>query len=121
MRSLGGSGIWELFVPDVTENTRYKYDVCGPDGIWRAKADPMARGTERPPATAAVWAPHHQEWQDDVGRTERPRRPMVSEPLSIYEVHLGSWRPGLSYRQLAEGLPPYLTDTGFTTQGVTHV
>jgi 1,4-alpha-glucan branching enzyme len=114
MRSLGGSGIWELFIPDVTENTRYKYDICGPDGTWRAKADPMARGTERPPATASVVVSSHHEWQDDVWMTERPRRVMVNEPLSVYEVHLGSWRPGLSYRQLAEQLPAYVTEMGFT-------
>ncbi|HEY2237535.1 MAG TPA: 1,4-alpha-glucan branching protein GlgB, partial [Streptosporangiaceae bacterium] len=114
MRSLGGSGIWELFIPDVTENTRYKYDVCGPDGTWRSKADPMARGTERPPATASVVVSSHHEWQDDDWMTERPRRVMVNEPLSVYEVHLGSWRPGLSYRQLAEQLPAYMTEMGFT-------
>src|ERR1700743_2599563 len=109
MRSLGGSGIWELFVPDVTENTRYKYDVCGPDGIWRAKADPMARGTERPPATASVVVSDHHEWQDDVWMTERPRRTMVSEPLSIYEVHLGSGRRRLLHPELAAGQPTHMT------------
>jgi 1,4-alpha-glucan branching enzyme len=114
MRSLGGSGIWEIFVPDVPENTRYKYDICGPDGTWRAKADPMARGTERPPATASVVVADHHEWQDDAWMTERSRREMVREPLSIYEVHIGSWRPGLSYRQLAEELPAYVTELGFT-------
>jgi 1,4-alpha-glucan branching enzyme len=114
MRSLGGSGIWELFIPDVPENTRYKYDVCGPDGTWRAKADPMARGTEQPPATASVVVSSHHEWQDDGWMTGRPRKQMVNEPLSIYEVHLGSWRPGLSYRQLAEELPAYVTGLGFT-------
>jgi 1,4-alpha-glucan branching enzyme len=114
MRSLGGSGIWELFIPDVPEGTRYKYDICGPDGTWRAKADPMARGTEQPPATASVVVAEHHDWQDDAWMTERPRKQMVSEPLSVYEVHLGSWRPGLSYRQLATELPAYVTELGFT-------
>jgi 1,4-alpha-glucan branching enzyme len=114
MRSLGGSGIWELFIPDVGENTRYKFDICGPDGVWRAKADPMARGTERPPATASVVVAEHHQWQDGTWMTERPRKEMVREPLSVYEVHIGSWRPGLSYRQLAEELPAYVTEMGFT-------
>src|SRR6201994_2621673 len=63
MRSLGGSGIWELFTPDVGENTRYKFDICGPDGVWRAKADPMARGSEGPAGTAAVGVGEHHPWQ----------------------------------------------------------
>jgi 1,4-alpha-glucan branching enzyme len=54
MRSLGGSGVWELFVPGVAEGTRYKYAICGPDGVWREKADPLANATELPPATASV-------------------------------------------------------------------
>src|ERR1700760_4073338 len=74
MRSLGGSGIWELFIPDVTENTRYKYDICGPDGTWRAKADPMARGTERPPATASVVVADHHEWRDEGRGNRGPHR-----------------------------------------------
>ena len=54
MRSLGGSGVWELFIPGIGEGTRYKYAVCGPDGVWREKADPMADSAEQPPATASV-------------------------------------------------------------------
>ena len=114
MRSLGGAGVWELFLPGVGECARYKFDICGQDGIWRAKADPMAEGTERPPATASVVVATHHEWQDEAWMEERPKREMVREPLSIYEVHIGSWRPGLSYRQLAEELPAYVTDLGFT-------
>jgi 1,4-alpha-glucan branching enzyme len=114
MRSLGGSGIWELFVPGVTDGTRYKYDVCGPDGTWRAKADPMAQGTEVPPATASVVVSDRHEWQDGAWMTARPKREPVREAMAVYEVHLGSWRPGLSYRQLAEELPAYVTEMGFT-------
>jgi 1,4-alpha-glucan branching enzyme len=114
MRSLGGSGIWELFIPGVREGTRYKYDICGPDGNWRAKADPMAFATEQPPATASVVVSPRHEWADAEWMTERPARQPVREPMAIYEVHLGSWRPGLSYRQLAEELPAYVTDMGFT-------
>jgi len=114
MRSLGGAGIWDLFVPGIGAGTRYKYEICGPDGAWRAKADPMAEGTERPPATDSVVVSSHHEWQDGAWMTDRPRRQAVREPLSIYEVHIGSWRPGLSYRQLAEVLPAYVADLGFT-------
>jgi 1,4-alpha-glucan branching enzyme len=114
MRSLGGSGVWELFIPDVHEGTRYKYAICGRDGVWRDKADPMAFATELPPATASVvFTPRH-EWGDASWLTSRASRQPVHEPMSIYEVHLGSWRPGLSYRQLAVELAAYVTDMGFT-------
>jgi 1,4-alpha-glucan branching enzyme len=114
MRSLGGAGVWDLFVPGIGAGTRYKYEICGPDGTWRAKADPMAEGTERPPATASVVVSSHHEWQDGAWMTDRPRRRAVREPLSIYEVHIGSWRPGESYRDLAEELTAYVTEMGFT-------
>jgi 1,4-alpha-glucan branching enzyme len=114
MRSLGGAGVWELFVPGIGEGTRYKYDICGPDGAWRAKADPLAAATEVPPATASVVVSSHHEWQDSAWMTARPRRQPLREPMSVYEVHLGSWRPGLSYRQLAEELPEYASRLGFT-------
>ena len=114
MRSLGGSGIWELFVPRVGEGFRYKYEIRGADGTWRAKADPMAEGTEPPPATASVVVSSHHQWQDGAWMTDRPRRQAVREPLSIYEVHIGSWRPGQSYRDLAEELTAYVTEMGFT-------
>ena len=65
MRSLGGSGVWELFVPDVGEGARYKYAICGPDGVWREKADPMANAAETPPATASVVYTSRYTWDDD--------------------------------------------------------
>ena len=64
MRSLGGSGVWELFVPGVGEGTRYKYAICGPDGVWREKADPMANAAEQPPATASVVYTSRYAWGD---------------------------------------------------------
>ncbi len=114
MRSLGGAGVWELFVPGVAEGTRYKYDICGPDGQWRRKADPMASLAERPPATASVVYRSDYEWGDGDWLRARVHRQATREPLSIYEVHLGSWRPGLSYRQLADELTAYVTAMGFT-------
>lgn len=64
MRSMGGSGVWELFVPDIGAGTRYKYEICGRDGIWRQKADPMAALAETPPANASVVFESSYEWKD---------------------------------------------------------
>ncbi len=114
MRSLGGSGVWELFIPGVTEGARYKYAICGPDGVWRDKADPMASATEQPPATASVVYTSRHDWSDASWVADRAGRDAVREPMSIYEVHLGSWRLGLSYRELATELVEYVTDLGFT-------
>ncbi len=114
MRSLGGAGVWEIFLPEVGDGTRYKFDVCGPDGQWRRKADPMASLAERPPATASVVYTSRYEWEDAEWVGAREQRQTVSEPISVYEVHLGSWRLGLSYRQLAEELTEYVTSLGFT-------
>jgi 1,4-alpha-glucan branching enzyme len=114
MRSLGGAGVWELFVPGVAPGAHYKYSICGPDGVWRDKADPMARLAETPPATASVVYEASYEWHDAQWLTTRAAQPPLTSPMSVYEVHLGSWRPGLSYRELAVELAAYVTDLGFT-------
>ncbi|MBO0803540.1 MAG: 1,4-alpha-glucan branching protein GlgB [Nocardiopsaceae bacterium] len=114
MRSLGGAGVWELFVPGIGSGARYKYSICGPDGVWREKADPMALLAEVPPATASVVYASRYEWGDAEWMTERAGRQPATSPMSVYEVHLGSWKPGLSYRQLAAELAEYVTDMGFT-------
>ena len=114
MRSLGGSGVWELFVPGVGEGARYKYAICGPDGVWRSKADPLAEQAEEPPATASVVTVSRHEWGDGEWMAARKDRMPQNEPMSAYEVHIGSWRPGLSYRELADQLVPYVTRLGFT-------
>ncbi len=114
MRSLGSSGVWELFVPGVGDGTRYKYAVCGQDEVWRDKADPMANATELAPATASVVFTSRHAWEDADWVTARRQRDPVREPMSIYEVHLGSWRPGLTYRELAVQLTDYVTELGFT-------
>ncbi|MFI9188709.1 1,4-alpha-glucan branching enzyme [Streptomyces californicus] len=114
MRSLGSTGVWELFLPGVGEGALYKYDICRPDGSHTVRADPMARRTEVPPSTASiVTAPHH-EWQDADWMAHRGDRPVHEAPFSVYEIHLASWRPGLTYRQLAEQLPAYVRELGFT-------
>jgi 1,4-alpha-glucan branching enzyme len=114
MRSLGVSGVWELFIPGVTDGARYKYAVCGFDGVWRDKADPLARYAERPPATASVVFTSSYAWADSAWMSARPARTPVNEAMSIYEVHLGSWKPGLSYQELADQLVSYVSDMGFT-------
>jgi 1,4-alpha-glucan branching enzyme len=114
MRSLGSSGIWELFVPELGEGARYKFEISCPDGSRVLKADPMARRTELPPATASVITDSHHIWRDQDWLDHRARTAIHEAPLSIYEVHLTSWRPGLSYRELAEQLPAYVKDLGFT-------
>jgi 1,4-alpha-glucan branching enzyme len=114
MRSLGSSGVWELFIPDVAEGNRYKFEILGSDGSRRAKADPMARATEKPPATASVVTSAEHEWLDEEWMTARAATNPHTGPMSVYEVHLGSWRQGSSYRDLAEHLVNYVKDLGYT-------
>jgi 1,4-alpha-glucan branching enzyme len=114
MRSMGSSGIWELFVPDIKIGARYKFQILGPDGHWREKADPLAFATEIPPATASVVTEAQYEWGDSAWTTERDRGGWHAKPVSVYEVHVGSWKQGLSYRQLADELVEYVTNLGFT-------
>ncbi|MGH3383337.1 MAG: 1,4-alpha-glucan branching protein GlgB [Nocardioidaceae bacterium] len=114
MRSLGSSGVWELFVPDVGSGARYKFVVCGADGVWREKADPMARYAEAAPANASVVFTSTYTWGDDEWLDERRGRVAHESPMSVYELHLGSWRRGETYRELADSLVAYVTDLGFT-------
>ena len=114
MRSLGASGVWELFLPGVGEGTAYKFEIHSRYGHRFLKADPMARRCEEPPNTASIVTASHYEWGDADWMTHRADTPVHEAPLSVYEVHLASWRPGLTYRQLAEELPAYVKDLGFT-------
>ncbi|MFJ4815534.1 1,4-alpha-glucan branching enzyme [Streptomyces sp. NPDC088801] len=114
MRSLGSSGVWELFLPDVGEGELYKFEITGPDGSRTLRADPMARRTEVPPATSSVITSSAYEWGDDEWLARRAEAPAHEAPFSVYEVHLASWRPGLTYRELAEQLPGYVRNLGFT-------
>ncbi|MBA2944637.1 1,4-alpha-glucan branching enzyme [Streptomyces himalayensis] len=114
MRSLGSSGVWELFVPSLGEGELYKYEITRPDGSKTMRADPVARRTEVPPANASVIDESHHIWRDDEWMAKRGARPVHESPFSVYEVHLPSWRPGLTYRQLAEQLPAYVNELGFT-------
>ena len=124
MRSLGSSGVWELFIPGVEPGARYKFEIVASDERLILKTDPMAFSMEHPPATASIVVgdPTH-EWADGSWIETRSRTDLLHSPVSIYEMHLGSWRytddgsggrRPLTYRELAEVLPQYVRDMGFT-------
>ena len=110
----GATGIWEVFVPDVGPNTCYKFAVCTIDGRWVDHADPMARATEHPPRTASVVTESNYRWSDNLWMTQRANYQPWRAPVSVYEVHAGSWRPGLTYLQMAEELVAYVKEQNFT-------
>ena len=123
MRSMGTSGIWELFLPDVGAGQRYKYEILTQDGEVLLKADPYAQETEVPPKTASVIHTPGHVWskKDAKFLSERATDQPLAEPVSIYEVHLGSWRLNslednrpLTYAELADELSAYCEDMGFT-------
>ncbi|HET7736582.1 MAG TPA: 1,4-alpha-glucan branching protein GlgB [Nocardioidaceae bacterium] len=114
MRQMGVSGVWELFVPGVGQGTKYKYDVLGADDVWREKADPLAAWAEVPPATSSVVFESSYEWGDDEWLEQRAKQDVLTRPMSVYEIHLASWRRGRDYRSIADELIAYLDQTGFT-------
>jgi 1,4-alpha-glucan branching enzyme len=114
MFRIGSSGIWEIFVADISAGTKYKFAVCGIDGRWVDHADPMARATEIPPLTASVVEESSYEWNDSAWLEKRSQFQSWRSAVSVYEVHLGSWKLGLSYRELATELVDYVQQQGFT-------
>jgi 1,4-alpha-glucan branching enzyme len=114
MRSLGGSGVWELYVPDVAVGSRYKYQLLTKAGHWVTKIDPLAQQTEIPPATASVVTQSSHQWGDASWLAARAARDALASPMSTYEMHLGSWRGAKNYRELAPELISYLKQMGFT-------
>ncbi len=114
MRRLGESGVWELFIPGAAEGMNYQYAVRGQDSAVHLKADPMARYAEVAPKQASIVHESHYEWGDQEWMAARAERDPHAGPMSIYEVHLGSWRQGQTYRDLAEHLVNYVKDLGFT-------
>ncbi|MDR1392985.1 MAG: 1,4-alpha-glucan branching protein GlgB [Bifidobacteriaceae bacterium] len=114
MRSLGSSGVWEIFVPGVTAGNKYKYEIHTRQGDWIQKADPMARAAEKPPATASIVEESAYQWGDQAWLAERAAKNPHNQPMSVYEVHLGSWQEGLTYRDLASQLVDYVATMGFT-------
>ncbi|MBI1212197.1 MAG: 1,4-alpha-glucan branching protein GlgB [Alphaproteobacteria bacterium] len=123
MRLRHGCGVWEIFIPGAKVGQRYKFAIRDAAGnLLPLKADPYATATEVPPQTASVVSdqPAHR-WTDDEWMAKRASRDPRAGPMSIYEVHLGSWRRSAgdnavrpSYRELAEQLVPYVADMGFT-------
>jgi 1,4-alpha-glucan branching enzyme len=114
MRRLDDNGIWEIFLPGVLPGATYKFELLTQAGDWVQRADPMARYTEVPPATASKVGDSNHEWQDAAWLEKRAATDPHNAPMSVYEVHLGSWRPGLSYREAADQLIEYVGELGFT-------
>ncbi len=116
MRLVPGSGVWATWIEGVQIGAHYKYRIHHHDGSWQDKADPYARFCDLPPSnTSIVWESSY-EWGEGESNwlAQRARKDHYREQMSIYEMHLGSWRPGLTYLELAEQLPPYLNWMGYT-------
>ncbi|ALM86762.1 glycogen branching protein [Bordetella sp. N] len=123
MRLRHSAGVWEIFVPRLEAGARYKYEIVGAEGnLLPLKADPLARQTEAPPATASIVPdPTPFTWTDQAWMESRGARQAPDAPISVYEVHAGSWLPRdgddngeCVWRQLAKRLVPYARDLGYT-------
>ncbi|WP_283643566.1 1,4-alpha-glucan branching protein GlgB [Marinovum algicola] len=123
MRRRGATGVHEIFVPDVADGTAYKYEVLGIDGqLMQLKADPVGFGAELPPRTASVVRDlSRYDWQDGDWMARRGGAHRIDRPISVYEVHLESWRRvpeedgrSLTYREMADALVSYVKEMGFT-------
>jgi len=115
----GDSGVWTAELAGVSAGTRYKYHIVSRAGPARDKSDPLAFGSEQPPLSASVVTDLSYEWGDSTWMAERASRHLETEPVSFYEVHLGSWRRHgdgrfLSYSELAEPLADHVLRHGFT-------
>ncbi|MFC5508314.1 1,4-alpha-glucan branching protein GlgB [Bosea massiliensis] len=117
----GEGGVWELFVPRLGSGELYKYEIIDRDGhLLPQKADPLARAAELPPGTASIVPrPASHKWGDEAWMATRARRQAPNAPISIYELHPGSWVRGpngdmLDWRNLADRLVPYVKAMGFT-------
>ena len=122
MRSLGASGIWEIFIPSLREGTLYKFELLGADGLSFLKTDPYGQYFESPPHNASiVYNAQTYQWSDGDWLQKREETDWKESPCSIYEMHLGSWRclvedglRPLNYREIAQTLIPYLKDMQYT-------
>ncbi|HZM03681.1 MAG TPA: 1,4-alpha-glucan branching protein GlgB [Candidatus Saccharimonadales bacterium] len=120
MRSLGSSGVWELFIPGVGEGAHYKFEIKGRNGALMLKTDPYGFFFEIAPKNAAiVWNNQKFAWDDEEWMQKRSQQDPFRRPMSAYELHLGSWMKknnfeSLSYREIAEPLTAYLQNMGFT-------
>ncbi|MDX1919589.1 MAG: 1,4-alpha-glucan branching protein GlgB [Candidatus Caenarcaniphilales bacterium] len=125
MRMLGSSGVWEIFMPEVAEGTHYKFRIKTKSGAYLDKADPMGFYMELRPGTCSrVWNNDKYQWNDAEWIEKRKQTNWHKSPVSIYEIHLGSWKRKahadenenavLSYIEYAEQLIPYLQQMGYT-------
>jgi 1,4-alpha-glucan branching enzyme len=123
MRPLGGSGVWELFIPGLGEGEMYKFEILDPRDHLLVKTDPYGTYFEAPPGNAAIVCnPRNYEWQDGEWMQRRAEQAgQVDRPISIYEVHLSSWKRNVedanrpfTYRELAPMLADYVNEMGFT-------
>ena len=115
MRSLGSTGVWEIFIPGLEPGTQYKFAIHTADGTRIDKADPMAKQTLCPPETVSVVAaPSTFEWSDEEWMQARAGVDATNAAMSIYECHIGSWKEGANFNTMREELVPYLVDNGFT-------
>jgi len=122
MRMLGSSGVWEIFLPDIGANALYKFELLTREGALRVKTDPFAAKMEQYPGSAAIVQPEDTyEWNDAAWMQTRRKIDLIRSPVSIYEVHLGSWARvpedggrSLSYREIAPKLAEHVTNLGFT-------
>ncbi len=119
MTRVADSGVWHAFVDGAGVGVQYKFRIRGADGEWTDRADPLAQYAEKPPSSASVvWKSSHV-WGDDAWIADRRSKQPVAEAMSVYEVHLASWRKHYSgdlysWDEMADALVPYLSDLGFT-------
>ncbi|WP_316817462.1 1,4-alpha-glucan branching protein GlgB [Pedobacter nyackensis] len=120
-KRLDNSGIWEGFIPGVAKGEIYKFLVRGFDGVEVEKGDPYAKRWEHPPKTASIVWDNDYKWKDKSWLSKRPKLNALNKPMSVYEVHLGSWQRDpsepdrvLTYVEIANSLVPYILDMGFT-------
>ncbi len=114
MRSMGASGIWELFVPGIQEGEKYKFEIRTKEGYVRVKTDPVGFETELRPMTASIVADLNKyQWRD-----QEWKKPSINGPINVYEMHLGSWRyfgkEFPNYREIALDLAKYCREMGYT-------
>lgn len=122
MRSLGGSGVWELFIPGLKDGELYKFEIRDRQSLLHVKTDPYGTRFEAPPGNAAIVCTPHFNWSDRAWVENRANLAgKLDQPLSIYELHLGSWKRKpeegdrvLTYRELAHEVGQYVSELGFT-------
>lgn len=114
MRNMGSTGVWELFIPALQPGSVYKYEILTQAGEWVKRADPMASSAQLPPETGSVVSQSNYSWGDDEWMRHRASTNPHNGAMSVYELHFGSWRPGLSYRDAADQLIDYVRQLGFT-------